>query len=326
MEVDNKQGEGVIFYSLNVGGLRDKNKRNKIFTFLRSKKRGVILLQETLSMSGDEKRWANDWDGDIIMSHGSQHSKGTAILFPKNMSYKLENIIKDDEGRYIFVEGIFNNHALSILNYYAPTREKVNEQIALFNKILPIITENAHNLIWAGDFNNCISAEDNFGNHANIKNNASVKLLNIMEEEGLCDIWRILNEDMKRATWRRSSYKGIQQSRIDFILIPIGFMYNIGQCDITYGLHTDHSLISMEIKGDSENNIAGRGLWRFNNSLLSEKEYIDMTNNLIDECEKKYATVSDNRLKWDTIKMEIRGATIGYASKRKKKVGRKQLF
>jgi exonuclease III len=245
---DTKQGEGVRFYSMNVCGLRDKHKRSKIFTFLNSKKKGVILLQETYSMEGDEKRWARDWDGDIIMCHGSQHSRGTAILFPKNMTYTLENIIKDKEGRYIFVEGTFNSHSLSILNYYAPTRDKVNEQITLLNDILPIISEHAHKLIWAGDFNNCISPEDNFGNQANMKNNASIQLINIMEQEGLCDVWRVFNEDTKRATWRRSSYKGIQQSRIDFFLIPIGFIYNIGKCEISYGLYTDHSLLSIDRK------------------------------------------------------------------------------
>ena len=113
------------------------------------------------------------------------------------------------------MEGIFKGHDLTILNYYAPTREKVNEQVAILDEILSLITEQTHKLVWAGDFNNCITEDDNFGNQKNIRNNASIKLNNIMEEERLCDIWRIFNEDKKRATWRRSTYKGIQQSRID---------------------------------------------------------------------------------------------------------------
>jgi exonuclease III len=299
-ENERGQGEGLRLYSLNVCGLRDKNKRNKLFTFLRGKPHGIILLQETFSIKGDEKVWAREWEGDIFMSHGTQHSKGTAILIAKDISYTLENTITDENGRYVYIEGIFKGHPLTILNYYAPTREKVSEQIAKLDEILPLITEQAHKIIWAGDFNNCITEHDNFGNQSNIRNNAAIKLNNIMQEEGMCDIWRIFNEDKKRATWRRSTYKGIQQSRIDFFIIPTGMIYNVKSCEIDYGLYTDHSLISLEIKAETED-IAGRGLWKFNNSLLNDAEYIKRIQGVIKECEEKYKKLSSSIVQNDLI-------------------------
>ena len=42
------------------------------------------------------------------------------------------------------------------------------------------------------------------------------KLLDFMEENNFADVWRILNPDVKRFTWRHSSRNGLVQSRLDF--------------------------------------------------------------------------------------------------------------
>ena len=47
--------------SYNTRGLRDTNKRIKIFDFLKSKqKQGIIMLQETHSVAEDLERWQNE--------------------------------------------------------------------------------------------------------------------------------------------------------------------------------------------------------------------------------------------------------------------------
>ena len=46
--------ENLQIVSLNVRGLQNKNKRNRIFQYFKTKKFDIILLQETYSTPQDE--------------------------------------------------------------------------------------------------------------------------------------------------------------------------------------------------------------------------------------------------------------------------------
>lgn len=58
------------FLSLNVRGLRNREKRRSIFAHLKNQKPNVYFLQETCSNSRDEKVWAAEWGGQIFYLHG----------------------------------------------------------------------------------------------------------------------------------------------------------------------------------------------------------------------------------------------------------------
>ena len=63
----------------------------------------------------------------------------------------------------------------------------------------------------------------------------------------------------------------------------------------------------------------GRGLWKFNNQLLTDKEYVNIVNKIIDEYTSENAKMSNKGVFWDTLKALIRGQTISYASAKAKK-------
>ena len=65
----------------------------------------------------------------------------------------------------------------------------------------------------------------------------------------------------------------------------------------------------------------GPGFWKFNNSLLPDKDYTELISKKIPEFASKYHEVTDKGLLWEVIKMEIRAATILF-SKRKAKENR----
>ena len=52
-------------------------------TGIRARCNGIIFLQETYSLPGDEIKWETEWGGTVFMSHGSRHRCGVAILIPK---------------------------------------------------------------------------------------------------------------------------------------------------------------------------------------------------------------------------------------------------
>ena len=78
--------------------------------------------------------------------------------------------------------------------------------------------------------------------------------------------------------------------------------------------------------------VRGRGFWKFNSSLLHDEIYIDKVkkeiNNVIDEYTAKQGddmdlTISKQML-LEMIKLRIRGVTISYCARKKKKLWKKK--
>ena len=70
--------------SLNVRGIRAITKRKQIFEWCKSKGGDVIFLQEAYNTKDVEEKWKKHWGGQILFSHGTNHSRGTlVVLFSK---------------------------------------------------------------------------------------------------------------------------------------------------------------------------------------------------------------------------------------------------
>ena len=52
--------ENLQIVSFNVRGLQNKNKRNRIFPYFKTKKYDVILLKETYSTQQHEHQWKKE--------------------------------------------------------------------------------------------------------------------------------------------------------------------------------------------------------------------------------------------------------------------------
>ena len=165
---------------------------------------------------------------------------------------------------------------------------------------------------------------------------ARENVLTMCNELDLTDPWRIQNPDTRRYTWRQ--HDSNKQSRLDFFLISSEINSNITSCDIKPGYRTDHSLI--DIQFDLNKMERGNGYWKLNNSLLSDKEYVDLVNDTIWEVVEKYAVIPydfsnlrsvhpndiqftiNDQLFFEMILLEIRGKTISYSAWKKKESNR----
>lgn len=56
--------------------------------------------------------------------------------------------------------------------------------------------------------------------------------------------------------------------------------------------------------------IRGLGLWKFNNFFLKDKNYLILIIESYLIISEKYVNIVDKRLRWELIKMEIRGIII----------------
>ena len=86
----------------------------------------VTFLQETYSTPEIINEWKFQWRGEMILSHGSNHSRGVLVLFNEQLQYETKNTVIDGEGRYILLEMTIQESPFLLLNLYAPT--KLNEQ------------------------------------------------------------------------------------------------------------------------------------------------------------------------------------------------------
>ena len=143
----------------------------------------------------------------------------------------------------------------------------------------------------------------------------------LLHEIDLVDIWQFRNPGTFMFTWQSKTPP--IQCRLDFWLIS-AFLSECVKCDkIRPSIKTDHSLISLQLQGNSYEK-RGPGFWKFNTSLLQDQPYVENIKNLIHVCKDKYAGMEDKGLLWDSIKCEIRGSTIKYSKMKRKKEREKE--
>ena len=106
-----------------------------------------------------------------------------------------------------------------------------------------------------------------------------------MRQYDLSDIYRDLHPDTKRFTWRRRN--PVKQARLDMFLASSNILDITNTCEIRASYRSDHSTIELEMKINKF--LQGKGLWKFNNSLLECPEYVDLVNGIIVEEKLKYA-------------------------------------
>ena len=72
--------------------------------------------------------------------------------------------------------------------------------------------------------------------------------------------------------------------------MTVNLSYSIKDTNILTGLLSDHSIIEIIVQSPNENNVRGKGFWKFNVSLLKDKYYVDKIKSCINEGNKKYNT------------------------------------
>ena len=177
-------------------------------------------------------------------------------------------------------------------------------------------------------------------NYKNINNKlARVTLLKHMEEKCLTDPYRDFNGNKKRYTWRKSN--PLQQARLDYFLLSPFMLPYCEDVVIKPSFQSDHSIVVMKLKLCNLRH--GKGLWKHNNSLLKDIQYVNEINEKIEDIKKQYAvpvynvknlnsvsnadiqfTIND-QLFLETLLMEIRGKSISYGSYKKKMNNKREL-
>ena len=256
--------------------------------------------------------------GGIIFSHGCSNSRGVAIVFCNGSNTDLKDVYKDDRGRILVIEIMKAEKHFSLINIYAPNVEQA--QSCFYTDLKQLLLERnldeKDNIILCGDFNCVLNVNvDKKGGIEKPKECITNKMNHVIDLLDLTDIWRYKNPNEHRFTWRQRN--PLIQCRLDYFLISHNLVDNVTRTEISPGIRTDHSAISLVISLHKDP-VKGHGHWKFNNSYLNDVDYVT-------EMEQKLKvwtsepTFEDVQVKWEFIKYKVRLFTNDFAKKKSKR-------
>ena len=117
----------------------NKEKREQLFTWLKSRNHTFCLLQETHSGVITHKFWQQEWGNEAYFSGNSINSEGIGILIIPKVSYVVQKYTEIIVGRMQALEIIINEKEMTIINLYGPN----NDDQTFFDQLEKFI--NDHN-------------------------------------------------------------------------------------------------------------------------------------------------------------------------------------
>ena len=307
---------------MNCQGLSDMSKRKDVFNYLRQKKYDIYLIQD-VHFSPQELPYIRAmWGYEVFINSFSSQSRGVAILFNNTFEYKLHSKIMDDNGNKLILDVTINEKRMTLGNVYGPNKDDPKFYIDLKNNLLEF--DNIYAVL-GGDFNIAMCQKLDTYNYLHENNkNAKSEISNLLSELNMIDIWRDLNIGVKRFTWRKKT--PVKMARLDYFFISENLYTEVKESNIYTGYRTDHSMLTLTVAFNSFKK--GKTFWKFNNSLLKDKEYIKIVNETIELVKDQYNTdiprsnnfSINDQLFLDVLLMEIRGKTISYATYKKKQI------
>ena len=202
-----------------------------------------------------------------------------------------------------------------------------------YNDLLTLITKKRENsLIICGDWNTPLADIDAY-NYTTLRHPINRKITNeFIMKENMVDVWRLSNKILRGFTWK--SQNPCRRSRLDYFLISEDILSLDPKVEIIPAYKSDHTPIILSFIKSRQSR--GRGLWKFNNQLLQNQDYIDMVKEEIFLAKCTYAlpvyapehiknnngdnlelNISDT-LFLDTLLCQLRGSTIDFSRKLKK--------
>ena len=154
-----------------------------------------------------------------------------------------------------------------------------------------------HKII-CGDYNLVLNEQiDRYGSTNNNKKALDV-LQQYIEDCELMDIWRVRHPSEQQYTWKRLNPSMIAL-RLDFFLIDTCINTWTESCEIKTCVCMDHSLVMLTL--DKKEVTRGPGVWKMNNTLLTDENCVKEVEAAIDTC----ALLSmDDTAKWEFTKQK----------------------
>ena len=324
----------IVVLSANCQGLRTFEKRIDVLFYMKETGASIVCLQDTHLTEKEINAVKQIWT-DCYLHGFRNNSRGVAILFNNNFEYTIHDVNKDDNGNLLQLIITVSDIKINLITIYAPNQDKPT----FFDSIRDLAEKgNTDYVLICGDLNLALDPLKDCYNYTNVNNPWSrQKVVDLITELELVDVYRYLYPNQKRYTWRKKN--PVKQERLDYFLANTSMTDIIDKCSINPGYHSDHSILELQISINTFKQ--GKGLWKFNNSLLKDENYLELVNNLIQEEKINYALpvydldflkANDNiKMSIDSdqflevLFLRIQGETIKFATNKKSNVILKKI-
>ena len=303
----------IKLVSLNVRGLQNKLKRTTLFNYFKREKFDIICMQEAHVTARDVPAWERQWGGKFFVNEGTNRKRGEVILVSKHFigDVQLELV----QERVVMVSLSINNLKLNVVNCYLPN--STAEKIAFFRAITDKLSEvKIQNLIIVGDFNCVLNSDLDIISGQPHHQNEIKEFNNFVKNLEIVDIWRQLHDKEKDYTWNRAH--PFIARRLDYCFVDESLTDLYLECKHQVAPCTDHKAVVLDLNRSEFKR--GPSYWKFNNSYLKDKEFVDKMNNLLREKLSEDPESSSSQ-KWELCKVAIRSFSTNYgkelATKRK---------
>ena len=211
--------------SLNVNGLRGRQKRAALFAALQAGPWHVVALQETHHASQAEAaQWCREaagptapWDGPSFWASGTSASRGVALLFKASpLLSSITPAAVDPDGRFVAAQGNLCGCQITLASVYAPVERQ--ERAPFFQHSLMPALPAGTPLALGGGWN-CVAGDQDLvgGQPGTRQSGFHSGLLPLQQALELLDAFRHLHPQASEFTHTATS--GSSSARIDRWLV-----------------------------------------------------------------------------------------------------------
>ena len=310
----------INFLSCNVQGFRDHKKHYKFISkFVYPKDRphpDIIFLQETHSNKKDEKIWIKEFRYNLFFKHSKQQEASLLVAIARHVKYEIHSMVREQD--FFLLHCSINGEDYVLVNVHF--RPWITPYQKLLQSLWVVIRKfNCLRILIGGDFNSVAQPID--ANFIDSETKTKMKFdKEFLHETSLADAWRVQHPDKIRFT----HYSKKTGRRLDKFLVST-LLLNYTDCtDIGVAYQTDHAPIYLTLI--LNRNHRGKGFFRFPDFLTEDEHYSPILIETVEEVVKQvYSDKSDEHkpsraLLWDTVVSSIRGCTIEYLAKTKKRM------
>ena len=268
--------------TFNCRGLGSQVKRRDVLDYLKNLHYDIYLLQDTHLTQRKATFFNSLWRGKCYHAFGTFNSRGTSILFNPQTQHNILHEEHCSEGNYnIIVCTVFLN-TYTIINIYGPNEDRPAFFRSIKQRLDALPNEN---IIIGGDFNFVLDfqRDSNYCRQNNPR--ARDAFVQTIEEQGLIDVWREVNPGKQAFTWTKQN--PLKFGRLDMFFISEHLLTYVASSSVIVGYRSDHSMVCLHINAPQKKK--GPGLWKFNESLLSDSRYDELIKKLIVNVIAQYA-------------------------------------
>ena len=305
--------------SLNVNGIRGKQKRAALFAALQAGPWHVIALQETHHASQAEAtQWCKEgagptapWEGPSFWAAGTSASCGVALLFKATpLLSDLTAAATDPNGRFAAAQGSLSGSQTTFLSVYAPAERQ--QRAPFFQQQLQPALPAGTPLVLGGDWNCVAGDQDLVGGQPGTRQHGFQNgLLPLQQAFGLHDAFRLLHPTVKE--FSHTATTGASSARLDRWLVSDSLLTAVSAATVADTKPGDHYGVSLTISPATAPP-RGPGIWSLPPFILSHPAFQTLMKAEIQAFMAAHPLSSalSRAERWDQLKVHMKDVATAY--------------